>query len=123
MRIVKVVLCSDPSDSRLGQLADRLRSEGFTVLEAPSAAACLSLADQYRPAAIILDKDLLQIDQESIPDYLRRISPESVILISVEEGDLPCPRPLFVRAHVPRGDFAAVIAMLNSMLFPRDPTR
>jgi hypothetical protein len=105
------VICADPVETRLGDLAVRLRVEGIKVIHAESAARCLVLAARYQPVAVVLDSDLLRVDHENMAEYVTRLSASTAVFLTVEDPSDWAGQIEYVQAVVKRGA-AEVIATL-----------
>ncbi len=89
---------------------------GWSVLLADSAAACLSLAAQHKPAAVLLDETLATVDQWSISELVHLVSAKSVVVLVAEEPNNWRDLPKFVSRVVPRSDPTNAISVLREIL-------
>jgi response regulator RpfG family c-di-GMP phosphodiesterase len=106
------VVCADREQDRLARLANRLRREGFAVIQAESAAQCLGLTLKYRPTAVVLDADLLQVDEENMAEFVCRVSSSTVVLLTVD-NPTGWHSPPFVLAVAERGDVDEIVSLLR----------
>jgi len=86
------------------------------VLLADSSAHCISLCAAYEPDVVMNDQDFLAVDEWSVPEQLRLVSPGTAIVMSVEDCNQWEPLPLFVNAVAKRNDRAKIISILRGML-------
>jgi len=83
-KLPQVLYIADSNDSRA--LVDRLLSEKYVVLEAANPLDGLQLAEDTRPSLILLDNNLPHITGNEAATRLRKILPETPIVII--SGDL-----------------------------------
>jgi hypothetical protein len=107
------LICADPVEARLGNLAARLRVEGIRVIPADSAAGCLALTAKHQPVAVVLDSDLLRVDQENMAEYVTRLCASTAVFLAVEypsdsDGQVP-----YVHAVVKRGAAEEIGSLLR----------
>jgi DNA-binding response OmpR family regulator len=105
------VICADPVEARLTNLATGLRTKGFRVIQAESASRCLMLTSRHRPFAVVLDCDLLLVDQEDMAEYVTRTSASTMVFLTVDDPSDWEKRTPYVKAVIKRGA-AEVIASL-----------
>jgi len=110
------VLLADAVNSRLISLSQSAGKAGFSVLLADSSAHCISLCAAYEPDVVLIDQDFLAVDEWSVPEQLRLVSPGTAIVMSVEDCNQWEPLPPFVNAVAKRNDRAKIISILRGML-------
>jgi len=110
------VLCADAVYERLSHLANALRSCGFVVIEADSAARCVSIAASQKPEAVVLDLDLLHVDMENIAEYICRVSPASRVILTVDATSLWRATLPYVSAVAARENVDQIMSLLQEML-------
>jgi len=90
--LTKPVLLVEDDESVREMVADYLRAEGYTVLEAADGAAALALlrgrqADEPSPGAVVLDLMLPVVNGLAVLERLATTAPEvPVIVMSAYEG-------------------------------------
>src|SRR3954471_10638077 len=90
--LTKPVLLVEDDESVREMVADYLRTEGYTVLEAADGAAALALlrgrqADEPSPGAVVLDLMLPVVNGLAVLERLATTAPEvPVIVMSAYEG-------------------------------------
>lgn len=68
----KIILVVEDETPLLNALRDRLRREGFTVLEATDGKHGLEMAKEHRPNLILLDNLMPELDGMSMLEELRK---------------------------------------------------
>ena len=112
----RTILIVDGSSDQMFRLLHGVSDAGWSVLLADSAAACISLAAQHKPAAVLLDQNLLTVDQWSVAEMVNLVSAKSVVVLVAEEPTNWRPLPKFVSRVVRRSDPATCISVLREIL-------
>ncbi len=112
----RTILIVDGSSDQMFRLLHGVSDAGWSVLLADSAAACLSLAAQHKPAAVLLDETLATVDQWSISELVHLVSAKSVVVLVAEEPNNWRDLPKFVSRVVPRSDPTNAISVLREIL-------
>ncbi len=74
------------------------------------------MAAEYRPRIIVLDSDFLEVDQESIPEYISRISASTAVVLTVDEPERWRNRtPQYVEALLKRGDLDSIVSLVRQL--------
>jgi DNA-binding NtrC family response regulator len=112
-----IILLADSSAQRLEELERKLDGQGLEAMCAQSPAECLEMTANYRPLAVVLDSDFLQVDQENIPEFINRISRSTMIVLTVEDvASWQDKAPRYVHAVCARGDLDSVISLLRQTI-------
>ncbi|MGA7295265.1 MAG: hypothetical protein WBW53_15735 [Terriglobales bacterium] len=71
---------------------------------------------ERNPKVVILDLDLLHVDQENIAEYIKRISPSTLVVLTVDNPsrwhNIP---PVDVKAVAERGDFDSIVSLVQHL--------
>src|SRR5256885_8612334 len=116
MPSARTVLIVDGSSEQMFRLLHGVTDAGWSVLLADSAAACITLAAQHKPGAVLLDESLLNVDQWSIAELVNHVSAKSLVVLVAEEPNNWRDLPKFVSRVVPRSAPANVISVLREIL-------
>jgi two-component system, OmpR family, KDP operon response regulator KdpE len=82
-----VILCVDDDPQILKALAANLRARGYTPLAAATGEDALTLAEQRRPDAVILDLGLPGISGIEVIDGLRCWTQVPILVLSARDGE------------------------------------
>ena len=110
------VVCLDSSSERLRKLQTRLEVEHIEATCTQSASNCLEITAECHPKAVLLDANFLRVDQESIPEYIARISLSTAVLLMVDDPERwRHKKPPFVQEVVRRGDLDLIVSLLRQI--------
>ncbi len=110
------ILIVDSSSEQMFRLLHKVTDAGWSVLLADSAAACITLAAQYKPTALLLDENLVTVDQWSIAELVNLVSAKSVVVLIAEEPNSWQQLPTYVSVVVRRSDPVSIISVLREIL-------